>query len=87
MNKKDFCAITFPSTHLALRWETLAKKENLEVKIIPVPRQISSSCGLAGKFACGELEKVLRFCTEKTIDFENIYRFPSGKKGKPELLK
>lgn len=87
MDKNHFCAITFPSTHLALRWETLAKKENLEVKIIPVPRQISSSCGLAGKFSCEKLEQVLNLCTGKNIDFENIYQFPAEKNGKPQLIK
>jgi len=42
--------ITFHSTYLALRFEKLLKSNKIYVKIIPVPRRISTSCGLAGRF-------------------------------------
>lgn len=36
---------TFPSSHAALRAEQRLKHEGLTVELIPVPRQIRSSCG------------------------------------------
>ncbi len=86
MTERDFCVITFPSTHFALRWEKQAKKNNISIKIIPVPRQISSSCGLAGRFSCNELQKIEHLCREHEIPFENIFRFNS-EKSNPQTLK
>ncbi|HAA33715.1 MAG TPA: hypothetical protein DCD97_00215, partial [Firmicutes bacterium] len=45
MTKK--CYFTFPNTHQAIRAEKALAKENLEYKMVPVPRSISSSCGIA----------------------------------------
>jgi len=87
MNEKIFCVITFPSTHLALKWEGLAKKERINVKIIPVPRQISSSCGLAGRFSCEEKKEVLDLCEKEKIEIENIYSFSGDKNCKPRVVK
>lgn len=36
---------TFPSSQAALRAEQRLKREGLTVELIPVPRQIRSSCG------------------------------------------
>lgn len=36
---------TYPSSHAALRAEKLLKARGLEVELIPVPRQVRSSCG------------------------------------------
>jgi len=41
------CYFTFPNTHQAIRAEKALAKENLEYKMVPVPRSISSSCGIA----------------------------------------
>ncbi|WP_227766271.1 DUF3343 domain-containing protein [Zhaonella formicivorans] len=54
---EEFCLFTFVSTHHAIQAEKVLS-ENLDIKLIPVPRQISVSCGLAIKFAC-ELKKTV----------------------------
>lgn len=36
---------TFPSSQAALRAEQRLKREGLKVELIPVPRQIRSTCG------------------------------------------
>ena len=46
------CIATFDTTHMALYFEKACRAEGLSVKIVPVPRSISASCGLAwGLFA------------------------------------
>ena len=45
MKKK--CYFTFPTTFQAIRAEKALSKKNREYKMVPVPRSISSSCGLA----------------------------------------
>ena len=48
------CLATFDTTHMALFFEKACRASGLDVKIIPVPRQISASCGLACSYPCGE---------------------------------
>ena len=36
---------TYPSSHAALRAEKRLRREGLAVELIPVPRQIHSTCG------------------------------------------
>mgnify|MGYP006429219417 CR=1 FL=1 len=65
---------TFYSTHLALEFERELKSSEINVKITPVPRQISSSCGLSGRINDQDLEKVKNICSEKEIEYEDIYQ-------------
>jgi hypothetical protein len=66
---------TFYSTHLALEFERELKSSEINVKITPVPRQISSSCGLSGKINAQDLEKVKAVCSDNEIEYEDIYQF------------
>ena len=52
------CIVTFPSTHFALRAERVAKKAGIAVRMIPVPRRLSSDCNI-GMEAPVEEEKQL----------------------------
>ncbi|MEA4884506.1 MAG: DUF3343 domain-containing protein [Clostridia bacterium] len=76
--------VTFPSVHQALKSEALLKPCGIDLHLVPVPRRISSSCGLAAEvkgMALGELQASL---DENRIDFEGIYMLAMGKR--PELL-
>jgi hypothetical protein len=47
----NYGVILFASTHLALRAEKLTKGKNFPVKLIPVPRRLSSDCGVCLRFS------------------------------------
>ena len=50
MREKNLTVIiTFVSTTQAMAMESRGKKTGFEGRIIPVPREISASCGLAWK--------------------------------------
>jgi hypothetical protein len=66
--------ITFYSTHLALAFERELKNSEINVKITPVPRQISSSCGLSGRINAQDLGKVKEVCSDNQIEYEDIYQ-------------
>ena len=54
--------VLFASTHFAIRAEKLAKEKGLAVKLIPVPRHLSSDCGVCLRFDRSfrsRIEKVL----------------------------
>ena len=81
--KDYFILFTFYSTHLALEFERTLKSKEVYVKLIPVPRKISSSCGLAGKIEEKDLSKVKEICTENDIEFEEIYKVFDNNKKEP----
>ncbi|TDO90124.1 uncharacterized protein DUF3343 [Halanaerobium saccharolyticum] len=65
---------TFYSTHLALKFERELKNNEINIKVTPVPRQISSSCGLSGRINTQDFEKVKKVCSENDIEYEDIYQ-------------
>jgi len=56
------CVAIFHSIHRVMKAEKVLKGKGLEVLLIPVPRQLSSDCGLAIRFSLalrGEIEAAL----------------------------
>ena len=65
--------VTFPSVHYALKAERAFRKHRLDVDMIPVPRAISSDCGICAKVVFAKLDRVLEIM-KKNIRYEEIYR-------------
>lgn len=66
------CIITFPSIHYALKAEARLKKSGISVKLIPVPRNLSSDCGIALEFSAAEEKKVKEIVLDEDIKIEQI---------------
>ena len=62
------CIIVFPSTHSALRAERVAKREELEVGIIPVPRKISADCNMGMKVSMADKEATMKVLRENGVE-------------------
>jgi hypothetical protein len=54
-----FGVVLFPSVSYALTAEKILKKEGLSFKLIPIPRHISSDCGVCIRFPASSMDKVL----------------------------
>lgn len=68
------CIATFDTTHMALFFEKSCRSVGLKVKIVPVPREISSSCGLACSYPCEDEEKVRSIAAEIAIEVSDYHR-------------
>ena len=68
------CLATFDTTHMALFFEKSCRASGLKVKIIPVPRQLSASCGLACIYPCSDEDKVKAIASEKEIEVGEYHR-------------
>lgn len=68
-----FGVILFPSVHFALRAEKKAKEKGFKIKLIPVPRHLSSDCGVCLQFLWAEKEALSSFLEEEGIRIEGIY--------------
>lgn len=57
--------IAFDSTHHAIKAEKILKAEDLNIRVIPTPREISASCGLSIKFNEEDLNKIIEVFSVK----------------------
>lgn len=62
------CLATFNVTSMAIMFERACRKEGLNVKVVPVPRQLSASCGLACNYDCQEEDKIRSICEKRNIE-------------------
>lgn len=72
MTREDpFGVVLFESVSHALRAEKIIKAENIPCKLIPVPRQLSSDCGVCMRFSVVHRERVERALSGQ-LDFYEI---------------
>jgi len=65
--------VLFYSTSGALQAEKLLKKESIATKLIPVPRHLSSDCGICLRFEQSEETRVKVILEERQVDIQGIY--------------
>ena len=67
------CLATFDVTSMALMFEKQCRRAGFEVRIIPVPRQISASCGLACSYPCDRENEIIRLCEKGGIEISETH--------------
>ncbi len=72
MANPEHSVVLFHSTSGALQAEKLAKKASLKVKLIPVPRHLSSDCGLCLRFESADVENLRAILDARRVEFEEI---------------
>lgn len=68
------CLITFKITAMAFKFENYCDKYDLDTEMVPVPRELSDSCGYSCRINPKEIEDILELCEEKNIQFGSIYK-------------
>lgn len=53
-----FLIVAFASSHDALKAETVCAKQQLSVRLIPIPPEVSAGCGLALRSELGQADRV-----------------------------
>jgi len=77
-NLKQYGVLAFKSTSQALKAERVLKEAAADFLIIPTPRQISASCGLAIKVAPKDLETTRAALLARKVEIEGIYSIDTG---------
>jgi hypothetical protein len=77
VNDRDYVAI-FHSIHRVLRAEQLLKQQKLEFLLIPVPRKLTSDCGLALRIAPANLAAVLAELARADLLPPELYQLLAG---------
>lgn len=68
----DFVAI-FHSIHRVMKAEKLLKREKIEILLIPAPRQLTSDCGLAIRYADDARSKVVAVLISEGLAPAEVY--------------
>lgn len=69
--------ITFNSTAQAIKAESVLLKNDLKIKIRPLPNEISSGCGIS--IALDDIESLDKVITDNDLKYEKIYSFTNNK--------
>jgi hypothetical protein len=70
-DKKSYEVILFKAVSYALKAEKILKKDGLPHKLIPVPKQISSDCGVCLMVHIDMKDKIIATLKGK-VDIENV---------------
>lgn len=70
--------ITFFASHHAMRAERLLTLAGIPVRLIPGPREVSPSCGIALRFPLGSRGEVELHLTRGRVQVEQILSYPEG---------
>jgi hypothetical protein len=73
VTEPDYSVVLFPSTSGAIRAEKLAKGTGFTVKLIPVPRHLSSDCGVCLRCESTDVEAVRSLLESANVEFEEIH--------------
>lgn len=65
--------VIFPSIHFALQAEKLLKSRGIPYKLIPIPRHISSDCGVCLRIPWEEKGDVLALLTQEGVKIDGIH--------------
>lgn len=71
MDTQPFWVVLFDSTSETLLAEKLLKRAGIPHKVIPVPRHISSDCGVCIRFSVPDTERV-RTALDGNVTFRAI---------------
>jgi hypothetical protein len=72
--------ILFSSIHFALQAEKMVKGQGFSIDLIPVPRQLSSDCGICMLIQWEEREKLYSLLEEGGVKIEGVHLLPSKEK-------
>lgn len=74
MSKTNHAVILVYATSHALRAENILAEAGIESKLIPVPRHLSSDCGVCLRISQADMQLANDLLTKANLDFDGIHR-------------
>ncbi len=74
MAESECSVFLFSSTSAAIRAEKLAMESDFKVKLIPVPRHLSSDCGVCLRCDSAEVDAIRSLLESSRVEWENVRR-------------
>ncbi len=71
--KYEKLLLTFYTTADAMAMESLAKKQNVEGRLCPIPRDVSADCGIAWVSSLEAEESIKKMVKESELEVQGFY--------------
>lgn len=78
MVRNDDLVAIFHSIHRVMKAEKLLKQARVDILLIPVPRRLSSDCGLAIRYSALSRQEVEAVLEREQLLPEELYLFQNG---------
>lgn len=72
----EFGVVLFYNQSSAFRAEKVLLKAGIECRLIPIPRSLSSDCGVAARFDWEKVADVERVLNSEDVEFKAIHPMP-----------
>lgn len=78
----DYYVAVFDSTHYALKFEKVIRAGGFKINIMPVPREITASCGISAKLESDEIQEIMKLAAAENLKVTDYYHVEAqmGKK-------
>ena len=73
MGDSAYSVVLFDSTSAAIRAEKLTKEAGLRVKLVPVPRHLSSDCGVCLRFESADTDILRSILDAAGMELKEIH--------------
>lgn len=73
MRTKSYAVVLVYSTGHAIKAEKAIKAQGIECKLIPVPRHLSSDCGVCVRLPAEDVDEISALLDAKQIEFDAIH--------------
>lgn len=73
MTSEEYTVILVYSTSYAIRAEKILREAGIQSKLIPVPRHLSSSCGVCIRIARASREAAQRALQQAGLEFDSVH--------------
>jgi hypothetical protein len=73
MEDKKYSVILVHATSHALRAEKLIKKAGISCKLVPIPRHLSSDCGVCVRLKHTDWKRAVTILKEANVEIDSIY--------------
>jgi len=73
------CVAVLETIHYVIKGEKILRREGLTIDVIPVPREISSDCGMALEFSCPDRDRVEQLLADEGAVVVGIFRLQEGR--------
>ena len=73
MKEKSYAVVLVYTTNYALRAEKVLAEQKIPSKLIPVPRHLSSDCGVCVRINQEDMERAREAFVENEVVFEDFY--------------
>lgn len=80
--KYPYYLLTFPSVHHAIKFESKLRGQLPSLRLVPVPRELSSSCGVAAKVFGSKMDEIANLMHKNNLEYDSVYIYKTPKEPK-----